>query len=319
MDHCRTGLLFLSRTVFAAILILGAISTLRSVSAVDFSSAVTVPNVTSTVSAVTVNDGNNITLTGNATTSVSVQATITDLNGCPDLTGGSTTVLLYRSGISSSTCNTMMLAGASPVDAFCYRATAVTATSSCSGTISILNTTTTFAVQYYAQATDSSSSYADQNWQATVTFTEPTGATSTADSAGGTTPDVLTLVAINVRESAINYGSLTIGANTGATNTLATVQNVGNATMTLQLAAQATLATTTGSLATSSQHYATGTFTFGGNEQALSSTAQSVSGISLQPIPAPSLFWATTPPLPRAIDSHSAVVNHGFIYTTGGF
>ena len=242
---------------------------LQTVFGASIVSQVTVGNSAPSVSAVSINGGSAITLTANTTTNISVNATVTDNNGCADITSGTSTIKLYRSGITSSSCS-------SADNLNCYIATAFTASSTCSSNTT--NTTTTFAIQYFAQATDSSSSFSAQNWIATVTFKDAANTTGTADSTG---VELNTLTAINVTTSSLNYGSLSANQDTGSTNQTATSTNAGNSSTTLQLYASATLTSGASSIATSSQHYATSTFTFGGAEQALSDTAATVSGFFL--------------------------------------
>ncbi|MEY4731679.1 MAG: hypothetical protein RL681_625, partial [Candidatus Parcubacteria bacterium] len=100
-----------------------------------------------TVSSVLLNNGSDITLTPNTTTPISVNAVVSN-SPCSNIAGGTTTIQLYRSAITSSTCKN------SPDVRNCYRATAFTASSSCSG--NNVNTTTTFNVWYFADATDAS-------------------------------------------------------------------------------------------------------------------------------------------------------------------
>jgi hypothetical protein len=259
--------------LFLALIMLGTFGVLQSIFAANIGSQVVVGNAAPTVSSVSVNNTNNITLNPNTTTNISVNATITDNNGCVDINAGTTTILLYRSGVSSSTCMT------TPNNLNCYRATAFTVSSTCSGTS--ITTTSTFAIQYYAQATDSSSTFPTQNWMATVYFSDPFPSTGNADSLSGTTPDVLTLNAINVTTSSINYGTVPANTDTGSTNQIASSTNAGNSSTTLQLNALSTLTSGANSIATSSQHYATSTFTYGGNEQALTQTAATVNGFFL--------------------------------------
>lgn len=266
-------LTFSGAILFAAVIALGIFGILSNISASNIGSQVIVGNAAPTVSSVSVNGTNNITLTANTTTNVTVNATISDNNGCSDLNNGTTTILLYRSGVSSSTCMT------TPNNLNCYRATAFTTSSVCSTTS--INTTSTFAVQYYAQATDSSSSFSGQNWMATVLFSDPFPSTGNADSLSGTTPDVITLTAINVTTSSINYATVPANTDTGSTNQIASSTNAGNSSTTLQLSALQTLMSGSNSIATSSQHYATSTFTYGGNEQALTGSAVTVNGFLL--------------------------------------
>ena len=233
------------------------------------SMTVTSNNSPPVVSNVVLASSTNIVLIPNATTSVNVSATVSDANGCADITNGTTTILLYRSGITSSTC-----IGAAN-NANCYIANAFTASSTCSA--NAVNATTTFGVYYFAQATDASSSFPSQNWLATVIFKDPSNATGSADSTG---QELLTLNAINVTTSSINYGALNASSTTGGVNQTTTVQNVGNSSTTLQISGAA-LVNGALSIATSSQHYATSSFIFGGLEQQLNGAPTTVPGFSL--------------------------------------
>jgi len=236
----------------------------------NLTSSVTVGTAVPSIPTITVNHGSAITLTANATHNVDVNATITDGSGCTQITGGTTTVLLYRSGVTSSTCFTT----ANPLD--CYSATSFTTSSCLSGTEV---TTTTFALQYFAQATDSSSSYSGQTWMATVDFTASGGATGTADSAAGVTLNTLT--AINVTTSSINYGTISASSTTGSADQVTTTTNAGNSSTSLQLYASATLTSSPNVIATSSQGYSTAPFTYPGASVALTSAAVTVSGFTL--------------------------------------
>lgn len=253
------------------LLLLGVIAIVRTVVAANLTSQVIVGNAAPTVSSVSINGGTNITLTANATQTVQVNATISDSNGCADLTGGSSTILLYRSGYTSSSCNTTQN------NQYCYKATAFTVTSTCQGGTTI-NTTTTFELYYFADATDASSSYSGQNWLATVIQRDAADAISFADSSG---VEVNTLTAINVTTSSVNYGTLSANTDTGSTNQIATTTNAGNSSTTLQLSALSTLTSGPNSIPTSSQKYATSSFTYSSGGTALSATPTTVSGFLL--------------------------------------
>ncbi|KKW16573.1 MAG: Plasminogen [Parcubacteria group bacterium GW2011_GWA1_50_14] len=244
-----------------------------TVFAVNISTSVVVDNASPAVSTVKVNDDSDVNLTENSTTNVNVIGTITDDNGCTDVNAGTAVVLLYRQGITSSTCNGSQNA------LNCYKATAFTATSTCAA--GSQNTTTTFAVQYFAQATDASSSFPTQNWMATIIFTDPQAASGNKDSQSGSTPDVITLIGINVTTSSINYGAVAANTNTQAVNQTASSTNAGNSSTTLQLRASATLTSAPNSITTSSQHYATSSFTYNSGETELSETLTTVTGFLL--------------------------------------
>lgn len=244
-------------------------------STVTASTSVVVDNATPSVTVVTLNSGNAITLTPNATTTIYVNATVTDNNGCADLTGGTSTILVYRSAITSSTCMT------SADNRNCYRATAFTATSTCvSGTT--LNATSSVDIWYFADSTQDTgagvtSTYPTQIWVATVIFRDPSNATSSKDDSR----ELNVLTAINVTTSSINYGTVSANTNTGATNQVTTSTNAGNSTTSLKIHAQSTLTSGTTSITTSSQKYATTTFTYSTGGTALSQDVTTISGTTM--------------------------------------
>ncbi|MEK7499978.1 MAG: hypothetical protein AAB649_05230, partial [Patescibacteria group bacterium] len=203
---------------------------ISQVFAANVTSSVVVGNAAPTVTSVVLNNAGSVVLTANQTTNVSVNATISDNNGCADITQGTTTIMIYRSTITSSTCLT------TASDLNCYRATTFTASSTCAS--NSVNTTTTFAVQYFADATDSSSSYSAQNWLATVIFKDANNGTGTGDATG---QELITLNAINVTTSSINYGTIAASSTSGGTNQVATTSNAGNSSTPLQFRALQTL------------------------------------------------------------------------------
>ena len=285
--------------VAMAVVVVGFLFTSKIFAGTSLTSQVVVGTAAPTVTGISVNGGSAITLTPNTTTNINVNATINDANGCSGITGGTTTILLYRSGVSSSTC----IGGANSLD--CYVATAFTASSTCSA--GTTNTTTTFPVQYFAQATDASSSFSGQSWITTVDFSAAGGATGTADSAGVT---LNSLTALNVTTSSINYGTITAGTNTGSTNQQTIVTNAGNSSSSLELSAQATLTSGANSIATSSQGYATSTFIYPGASVPLSATAAAVSGFLLTSPTSTtnvsgSIYWGLNVPFGTATGTYS--------------
>lgn len=262
----QVSLSFFSLVVLATIFVV-----VRTVIAANISSTLIVGNAAPSITAVSVNNGNPITLTSNATTTINVNFSLSDNNGCTDVfSSGSIAILLYRSSISSSSCNS------SQNNLNCYKVT--TSTNSCTGSNPSANATSSFSLYYFAQPTDASSSFVSDTWLATVIGTDSSNASGTADSSG---VELNTLVAINVTTSSINYGTVTAGTDTGAVNQIATSTNAGNVTTTLQLSAQATLTNGGSAIATSSQRYGTSTFTYPGVSVPLSDSASTVSGFIL--------------------------------------
>jgi hypothetical protein len=278
---------------------------ISQVFAANVTSTVIVGNAAPTVTNVVLNNASSVILTANTTINVSVNATISDNNGCaPDISQGTTTIMIYRSSITSSTCLT------TTNDLNCYRATAFTASSSCSG--GTTNTTTTFAVQYFADATDTSSSYSSQNWLATVNFTDPNNGTGTGDSTG---QELITLNAINVTTSSINYGTIAASSTSGGTNQTATTTNAGNSTTTLQLQATVNL------IAANSQKYSTSTFNMDTSTTStvLTGSLVTVSGFTLTNPTSSNLvqratFWGLTVVAGTATGTYSGTTVFSALY-----
>lgn len=211
----------------AAFVLVGGFVALQSALADSASTSVSVGNAFPTVTAVTVSP-DPIVLTENSTTSVTINATITDSNGCEDVfSSGTITASLYRSGVSgTSTCTAS--------DLSCYRPiTLVEVGNTCSGSSDTTgDAVATTGVFWFADSTNgASSSFDAQNWLATVFAADAAASTSQASSAG---TELNVLVALNVTAS-ISYGSLAANtSSTAAQNQVATTTNTGNATIDIQ-------------------------------------------------------------------------------------
>lgn len=281
-------------------------------SSVDFSSVLTVGNAIPIVSSVVLNSGNDIVLTGNATTSILVSAALTDYNGCSEILGGTSTILVFRSGVGSSTCLS------SQDNLNCYKVASFSVTSSCQSDITI-NATATVDIYYFAQATDASSSFEGENWVANFRITDSNGSSSAPVDSGGV--ELLTLTAIDRATSSINYGALDASSTTGGVNQELPLNNVGNSSATISVYGTA-LVSGSNFISTSSQHYATSTFYFGGGESSLSDVATTISGLIL--LPRVSLVndlggWAETEALPDEPERASYAHDSNYIYKVGGW
>ncbi len=271
-------------------------------------SLVTIGNAVPTVTSVNLNGGGaSIILTANTTKAISVSAIISDNNGCTDIQNGTETIVLYRTAAGS---------GCTASNRSCYTASAFTASSTC--TTTSVNTTTTFNLQYFADATDASSSFSSDSWTATINFTDPAGATSTASSA---TTSLLTLNAINITTSSIAYGTQAASSTTGATNQTTTVANAGNSSTSLNISGTE-FKSGSNQFATTSQHYATSSFTFGnGSDTALTDSAVSVAGFLLTSPTSTTnvsqnLFWGLTVPAGTATGSYTATTTFTAVFHT---
>ena len=153
-----------------------------------------------------------IDLTENTTTAVAVTATVTDDNGCADITG--VTAKLFRTGVTDG-------AGCATDPNNCYAPVAMT-TSDCSGTVA--HYTGTIQVQYYTDPTDAGPFSAD-SWSLHVIPSDHVGAgtAGTDDTAA-----MNTLTALNV-STPIAFGGLGLNGVTPDTTAFDTiVTNTGN-------------------------------------------------------------------------------------------
>ncbi|MES2749536.1 MAG: DUF2341 domain-containing protein [Patescibacteria group bacterium] len=171
--------------------------------------------------AVTLNNGAPITLTPNATTSVYATGTVTDFNGVSDIVAGSSTI--YRSGAG---------AGCAANDNNCYKGDTTSSTScsfiNCSGNTCTLSCRAD--IYFHADSTDTAP-YEGEEWMAYLEARDASGGYDFASALG---VELLSLRAATVN-NAINYGTLSVGSSTGATNATTTVANVGNTAFNIEL------------------------------------------------------------------------------------
>ncbi len=307
--HVLLYLPFVAVVLFSAILIFSGTLWTRGA---DLSHSVQVGNATPSVTNVVVNNGSAITLTANATTTVTVSFTVTDNNGCGEVFfSGNVTTTLFRSGVSTTCAVANPSINLNTLNCYAVATTTNNCPSAVSTTTSA-NATSTFEVWYFADATDSSSSYPTETWQSFVIAQDASSTTNSTTSAG---VELNTLLALNVQTSTINYGTVNPGDNTSSTNQTVPIKNAGNASTTLSINGTA-MTNGANSIPTSSQHYATSTFTYGGAEQALQSAATAVSGFLIARPPLTT--WATTTPLPTGTYEHASVAYNGYVYTIGG-
>jgi hypothetical protein len=194
------------------------------------------------------NGGSNISLLPGTTTRVYSAGTVTDFNGYTDLARATTT--FYRSGASGG-------AACTANNNNCYRSSG----SKCSFTACSGNSCTLSCyadIYFHADATDAVSSYPGESWYA---FAE---VSDTSNGYGfNTTPSVElnTLRAISVT-GPINYGSLAVSSNTGATNASTTVSNQGNVGADLEIQGSDLTGSGSSVIPANQQKFATSTFTY---------------------------------------------------------
>jgi hypothetical protein len=197
------------------------------------------------VSAVTLNAGRDITLTGGTTTVVSATGTVSDQNGYADMVGATTTI--YRSGVGDA-------CAVDPNN--CYRAGNAQCTfTSCSG--NSCDVSCSIDVYYHADPTDIGT-FAAETWRATLEVQDTSSGIAT-----GSAPsiDLITLRSISV-DNDIDYGPLSVNSDTGSYNPSTTIQNIGNDTIDLLIEGTDLSNGVSSVIPVSEQIFATSTFTY---------------------------------------------------------
>lgn len=280
----------------------------------DVTHQANVTNAIPTVSGVVLNHGNAITLTANTTTTVDLNFTVSDNNGCGDVFfSGARVARVFRSGVSSS-CTAFGVTATSTLN--CYALVSATDfTDNCPSATSSqvsANVTGTVQIYYFAEATDASSSFPTENWVAQVGARDGSNATGTAVSSG---VELNTLLALRTATGTLNYGLLSPGATTTGDYSVSVV-SAGNSSSSLRVSGVDLIDGGGHSIPVGNQHYATGTFTFGGTEQVLSGVANSVAGFLISRPPLTS--WATTTAISGSSDLVGVASTEKNVYKIGG-
>ncbi len=198
--------------------------------------------------AITLNNGQPITLTPGATTTVYATGTVTDFNGYTDLVAGSSTI--YRSGVGPScTAN----------ENSCYKGS-TSASTTCSFTNCAGNTCTLTCradINFFADPTDITP-YEGQDWGAYLEVNDVGGG---YDFESAPAVELLSLRALTV-DSAINFGSLAVAANTGSFNPTTTVANLGNTAFNIDVVGTDLSDGASSRIPASQQKFATSSFTY---------------------------------------------------------
>lgn len=211
-------------------------------------------------SAVSIDSGaTSITLTEGTTKNVSCVGTVTDNDGFADIV--SVTADFFRTSVGS---------GSALDDNDHYRLTGDSQCIPSSGSGNSETYTCTFAIQYFADATDSGSPNSTDDWTCSLSPSDSVGDGTKSED----TVEIASLLALDVTSS-IDYGSLSPGANTGATNQTTVVSNTGNRDMDPQLSGS-NLTSGADSIAVGQQKYNSSSFTYSSGGINLSSTPTTI-------------------------------------------
>lgn len=247
-----------------------------------------------------------ISLTEGTSTTISATGTVTDLNGYTDIV--SATSSIFRSGVGG-TCTSNVNN--------CYPVPSCTL-SNCAG--SSCTVTCSADVQYLADPTDAVSANSAEAWLANLRIQDASGLSATAQATGA---DMNTLYGLTVTTPPIDFGSLSIGENTGATTSISTIANTGNAPIDIDIAGTDLVGPSgpSGAIPVGQQAYATSTFNYGS-----CSVCQFLTGSATHlevDLPKPTatsttvsddLYWGINVPVGVAAETHTGT--NTFIATT---
>jgi len=174
----------------------------------------TITNALPTLSSASLNGATDITLSANSTVTVNGTVTVTDNNGCSDIDGVNMTLHNNNLTLEGSDDNRTRYINAScKSHSDCSGGDDLAATYSCS-----------FTLRHFATPSDASSNHSANKWNVTI-FAWDSDGTGTGTTAQ---QEVNTLSSISVVSTAIAFGNIALGSNTGSTNTNVTVANTGN-------------------------------------------------------------------------------------------
>jgi hypothetical protein len=212
-----------------------------------------VNNVAPTVTTISLNGGLplDIAIPGAETTGFTLSFTTVDANSCRTSPADSFEIVdyvasVFRSGVGTSSCSGTDSAQYDPND--CYpsslatttwnlNCTASTTTCTAGGEDPTMDWTCTFPLWFLADATDAGSFYEGQDWRAAVAGIDDDAATGTLELlASGV--DVESLTALDLLTSAIPYGQLEPGDDSGTLSASTTVQSLGNTGLNQQLSGE---------------------------------------------------------------------------------
>ena len=187
-----------------------------------------VNNVAPTVSSVEIHGGIDITL--NLKNSAEVLATATaiiaDNNTCHDIDSATSTI--YWSGVAG-------LHNCTADDDQCYDIAEINCeyqAGSCAGTSTTATYTCSTTIAFHAIPTDGGGGdypYGSTDWLAAIQGIDDDGAVGIATTVPGSAVHVETLLALEVQETQINFGSIRGGQDSGTDNGTTTIENYGNA------------------------------------------------------------------------------------------
>jgi hypothetical protein len=250
------------------------------------------------VSAATLNGGQNISLTPGTTTVVIATSSVFDFNGYTDLAHATAT--FYRTSVGAS---------CTPDNNSCYRMSTEAGNCSftnCSGSSCVLSCSAN--VFFHADPTDFGT-YSGQEWFAFLEAEDVGGGFGFNSSPG---VELGTMRAITV-DSLINYGALEALGDTGSVNPTTTVTNLGNVEIDIEVEGTDLTDGLSSTIPATQQKFSTSTFTYSGciSCAQISSSSPVEAGLlltkpaNITPPVAADVYWGIAVPFGISSTPHS--------------
>jgi len=181
----------------------------------------TISNVAPTVTNITLNNGNPITLETNTTKAVTITADVVDANGCGDIS--SVYSYTYRSDIGYTGCDVSTKANGS----YCYPEIECTAVAETCEPLpdKTAKYTCTVNLKHYADPTDANTQYSTENWLTSVKAIDSGSASYRAEVTTGI--EVNSLNAFTITKP-LEYGELFPGDIINPLSKITTISSAGN-------------------------------------------------------------------------------------------
>jgi hypothetical protein len=206
----------------------------------------TAANSAPVVSSVLLNNGSDITVIENTSTSISVTATAQDADTYSNLSYA--TSVIYRSGAT---------AACTADQNNCYRISSSSCSlSACAG--NSCTVTCTAKIQYFAESTDDAGAFTQEDWQASVTAVDAGDLSNTSGTLSGV--ELNSLLSLDVTPT-IAYGTLRAGLDSTSTNQVATTTNTGNVAIDIDVSGT-NMTSSSYSISIANQKFASSSFTY---------------------------------------------------------
>ncbi|MDP2930376.1 MAG: hypothetical protein Q8N56_02085 [bacterium] len=177
-----------------------------------------------TIGEVSLNSKGNINLLENSTVDIMASVSVTDTDGCADIS--EVKAIVYRYSSYTASCSN------DPNNCYDEDLFNCVADGACVGNTQEYNCYASSSMQFFADPTDSGSSFSADEWVVTVIASDSYWAdvsSSSYDDNDESDIEVNSLTAVEITAgSPINYGEVIAGQNTGAVNQTLTVKNTGN-------------------------------------------------------------------------------------------